>query len=176
MLIILVATAAGAILNRLFAGFPVPSVGQFVIGTVISLGAAFLLFASIYLSFPNIRPKFKLADVWPGALLAAVLFELITYIWPLYASHAQFNRYGALLVPILVLTAWIYFFSIIALVGAEIAAVRSIRQANSEGASVGPAPGESVPQHDVLRETRPKAVQSQRSQEDTNAQARGQGR
>lgn len=155
MLVILVATGAGSMLSRLFAGFPLPGVVQFVIGTAISLGAAFLLFASIYLSYPNIQPKFKLRDIWPGAIVAAVLFEIITYIWPIYAHFSNFNRYGAIFVPILVLTAWIYFFSMISLIGAEVAAVRTIRAAKSEGQSIGPPPGESVPQHDVLRETRP---------------------
>ncbi|HLJ68630.1 MAG TPA: YihY/virulence factor BrkB family protein [Chloroflexota bacterium] len=156
MLVILVATAAGAVLNQLFHGFPLPGVLQFVIGTAISLAAAFLLFSSIYLAFPNIQPRFKWHDIWPGALLAAVLFEIITYIWPLYARFAHFNRYGAVLFPLLVLTAWIYFFSMITMIGAEVSAVFAIRDANKHGESVGPPPQDSVPQHEVIRETRPR--------------------
>ena len=161
MLVILVTTSAGAILNRLISGFPLPGAAQFVIGTGISLGAAFLLFSSIYLAFPNIQPRFKLPDVFSGALLASVLFVIISYIWPIYAGFAHFHRYGAILFPILVLTAWIYFFSMIALLGAEVAAVRALRRAKAEGEPVGPPPGESVPQHAVLRETRPTAESNQ---------------
>ena len=156
MLIILAATAAGSIINRLVAGFPLPGVSQFVIGTALSLLAAVLLFGVIYTAFPNINPRFKWADVWPGAVMAAILFEIITYIWPIYAHFAHFNKYGAVFVPLIVLTAWIYFFSMITLLGAEVSAVRAIRQANAHGDSYGPPPGQSVPQHQVLRETRPR--------------------
>jgi membrane protein len=151
MLVILVGTSAGAILDRLFSGMPLPGVGQFVIGTAISLLAGFLLFAAIYLAFPNIQPRYRLANVWKGALLSAVLFQLLTYIWPLYSHFANFHKYGAILAPLLLLTAWIYFFAMIALLGAEVIAVSAIREAKAEGEPVGPDTEGSVPQHRVLR-------------------------
>src|SRR5579884_3329441 len=155
MLIIIAGTSAGALLNGLFSGFPLPGVVQFVIGTAISLLAAFILFVAIYLVFPNIQPGFKYGNVWKGALVAAVLFEILTYIWPIYSHFAHFNKYGAVLFPILVLTAWIYFFSMITMIGAEVIAVFSIQSANRKDESIGPKPQDNVPQHTVLRETRP---------------------
>jgi uncharacterized BrkB/YihY/UPF0761 family membrane protein len=80
-----------------------------------------------------------------------VLFEIITYMWPVYAHFAHFSRYGAVLFPILVLTAWIYFFSVILLIGAEVVAIGAIDQAKQEGQEVGPEPQGTVPQHKVLR-------------------------
>lgn len=151
MLVIIAATSAGAILNQLFSGLPLPGITQFVIGTVISLLAAVLLFGAIYVAFPNIKPGFRFNNVWKGALLAAVLFQILTYIWPIYAHFEHFGRYGSVFLPILLLTAWIYFFSIITMLGAEVVAVAAIREAQSEGKSVGPNTNDTVPQHKVLR-------------------------
>jgi YihY family inner membrane protein len=151
MLVVLFATVAGAFLDRLFSGLPLPTIIQFVIGTGISLFASFLLFASIYLAFPNIKPRLRLNNVWRGAVIAAILFEILTYIWPIYSHFTNFNKYGAILVPILILTAWIYFFSMIALIGAEVVAISALSQAKQNGESIGPPAGDYVPQHRVLR-------------------------
>jgi len=105
MLVIIGATAAGALLNRLISSFQVPGIVEFLVGTIIALAAAFLLFAVIYVAFPNTEPRFRLGTIWPGAAIAAVLFELLTYIWPLYAHFSHFSRYGAVIFPLLVLTA-----------------------------------------------------------------------
>jgi uncharacterized BrkB/YihY/UPF0761 family membrane protein len=50
-----------------------------------------------------------------------------------------------------VLIAWIYFFAMIAMLGAEAIAISAIRQAQQAGESVGPDTEESVPQHKVVR-------------------------
>jgi YihY family inner membrane protein len=151
MVLIILGTSAGTIVTQLFSSFPLPGLAT-VVGLAISLIAAFLLFATIYLVFPNIEPPFKFSAVWRGAAVAAVLFTILSLVWPLYASHAHFGRYGTLLTPILILTAWIYFFSMILMIGAEVVAVLAIREAQSKGESIGPAPQESVPQHEVLRD------------------------
>jgi membrane protein len=151
MLVIIATTSAGALLNRLFSSFPLSGPTQFVIGIVIALIAALLLFTTLFLVFPNTNPRFKFENVWRGALVSAVLFEALSFIWPLYAGFAHFHRYGAVLFPILLLTAWIYFFSLILMIGAEFIAFGALREANREHRSIGPAPENSVPQHEVLR-------------------------
>jgi YihY family inner membrane protein len=157
MLIIIVGNTAGALVGHLASGFPIPGVAQWVIGTVVSLASAFLLFATIYLVFPNIDPPFKFENVWRGALLSAVLFWLLSFIWPLYAAHAHFGRYGTVLAPLLVLTAYIYFFAMILMLGGEVVAFDSIRDAQRDGRSVGPVPQENTPQHAVLRNRQEKS-------------------
>lgn len=154
MVVILVGTAAGSLLNHLFAGIGLPVVVEYAVGTVISLAAAFLLFAAVYLVFPHIQPGLKFGNVWKGALLSAVLFQILSYVWPIYSHFAHFGRYGTVFVPILILTAWIYFFSVITMLGAEVTAVGAIREAQRTGQSEGPPPQDSVPQHRVLREQR----------------------
>jgi YihY family inner membrane protein len=151
LVIVVFATAAGSVVEKLFSGFPLSGPATYIIGTAISLFVAFLLFAAIYLAFPHAKPRFKLGNVWKGALTAAILFEVLSYVWPSYAHFAHFSRYGGVLFPILVLTAWIYFFSVILLVGAEIVAIGAIREARSRGQPVSPEPQDTVPQHEVLR-------------------------
>ena len=152
MVIIVLGTTAGALITKLVPSFALSGAATFVIGTAISLAAAFLLFASIYAVFPNVEPRFKLGRVWKGALMAAVLFQILTYIFPLYAHFAHFSSHGALLGAIALLMAWIYFFSITMLLGAEVVAIGAIGEAEARGEEVGPEPEESVPQHTVLRD------------------------
>lgn len=158
MIVIVVGTTAGALINKIFTGFALSGVTTFIIGTAISLAAAFLLFASIYAVFPNVETRFKLRNVWKGALAGAVIFEILTYIFPIYAKFAHFNSHGALLGAIALLMAWIYFFSITVVLGAEIVAFGAIDEAKSKRDEVGPMPDESVPGHTVLRDEPKKAV------------------
>jgi membrane protein len=152
MVIIVLGTTAGALVKRLFTSFALPGIATFVIGTAISMAAAFLLFASIYAVFPNVKIRFKFGRIWKGTLTAAVLFEILTYIFPLYAHFAHFSSHGALLGAVALLMAWVYFFAITMLIGAEVVAIGAIGEAESRGEEVGPEPEESVPQHTVLRE------------------------
>ena len=152
MVIIIAGTTAGSIIKKLFTGFALPGVATFAIGVAISLVAAFLLFATIYAVFPNVENRFKLANVWKGAVVAAVLFEILSFIFPLYVKFAHFQKDGAILGTFVLLMAWVYFFSITMLLGAEVVAISSLDEANRQDDSVGPRPDGSVPQHEVLRE------------------------
>lgn len=152
MLVILVATAAGALIKQIFTSFALPSLATFVIGTAISVLAAFLLFAAIYAVFPNVERRFKFANVWKGALVAAILFEIVSYIWPIYAKFAHFQRDGAILGALVLLMAWVYFFSLIMLVGSEVVAISALNEANKQDAAIGPTTDGSAPQHVVLRD------------------------
>jgi membrane protein len=151
MILVVAGSLASAFLNDLLGAAAVPAVVQFAIGTAISMGAAFVLFGSIYFVYPNIDLQFKLGHVWRGALLSAGLFQAVSYIWPLYAHFSNFSKYSAFLVSLLILSAWIYFFAMIMMIGAEIGAVGAIREAQRQGKSVGPMPLQAVPQHVVLR-------------------------
>jgi membrane protein len=151
MIVIVVGTTAASVIHSIAANFPLSGVTTFVIVVLISTLAGFILFATIYMVFPNAKPRLKFSNVWRGALAAAVLFELLSFVWPLYARFAHFNRFGAVLFPILVLTAWIYFFSLILVIGAEFVAIPALEEANKESVPVGPKPQGIVPEHEVLR-------------------------
>jgi len=98
--------------------------------------------------YPNTHKRVQVKVVWRGALFAAVLFQILTYIWPFYEKH--FQQYGGFLFPFLVLVVWIYFFSLILVIGAEVVAINVIRNAKERGAEVGPAPSGNVPEHRSL--------------------------
>lgn len=151
MLVIIVSTTAGAIISRLFPTAPIPGGTAFLIGAPVSLIAAFLLFAVLYLVFPNPKPRFKISHVWQGALVAAILFQILSFIWPLYTNLSHFSRYGAVLAPLVVLAAWMYFFSLILMVGAEIVAFKAIQEANRTGQAIGAPPENFVPSHTMMR-------------------------
>ena len=128
MVVILFGTTAAAFLDKLASTLPLPAPAQVVIVTGISFVSAFLLFAAVYSVFPNIEAGYKLKNVWLGALLAAVLFQLVTTIWPLYVRLSHASRFGSVLFSLIVLTAWIYCFSFILILGAEVIAVASMRE------------------------------------------------
>jgi uncharacterized BrkB/YihY/UPF0761 family membrane protein len=107
----------------------------------------------IYAVFPNIQPRFKIGHVWRGALIAALLFQGLSSIWPLYAHFFRPSRYGAVLAPIVVLGVWIYFFSLILVLGAEVIAFSALEEARRAGSEIGPTPDGTVPQRvDVMDE------------------------
>jgi len=85
----------------------------------LSLGGAFLLFLLVYWVVPN--RSFTIAQLWPGAALAAVLFVAITELFPLYLVYfGHFNRYGTAFTLLLLLLAWFYFLAHIMLLGATL--------------------------------------------------------
>jgi membrane protein len=128
MAVILLGTTASAFLDKVTAPLPFPAVMQVVIVTGISLVSAFLLFSAIYSVFPNIGAGYKLKNVWLGALLAAILFQLVTTVWPLYVRLSHVSRFGSVVFSLIVLTAWIYSFSLILILGAEVIAATTMRE------------------------------------------------
>jgi membrane protein len=128
MIVIVSLTTAAAFLHQLAAALPFPAPARVVIVTAISLASAFMLFSAIYSVFPNIEAGYKLKNVWIGSLLAAVLFQLVTTVWPIYVRLSHPSRFGSVFFSFIVLTAWIYSFSFILLLGAEVIAVASMRE------------------------------------------------
>ncbi|HEY3116979.1 MAG TPA: YihY/virulence factor BrkB family protein [Chloroflexota bacterium] len=89
--------------------------GSFVVGAAF----AFLLFLSIYVIVPNLRLGWSHA--WRGALVAGILFEVVSLAFPIYTTHfpgqSQFGGVAGLLA---VLTLWFWIISFILVLGAEI--------------------------------------------------------
>lgn len=147
MIIIVAGTIAVALLNRLLTSVHVPGLALFLVGTAISLVAGFLLFALIYLVFPHTKPRFRFGHVWRGAAIAAVLFQILSYIFPIYSSLTHLTRYSVVIGSLLVLAAWIYFFALILVIGAEFVAIPALQEARRNGVGIGPPSDDTVPQH-----------------------------
>jgi membrane protein len=72
----------------------------------------------IYRFVPN-RTFSTLRQVWPGALLAGLLMELLTLLWPLYAALSKrFTTYGATFALFFLLATWLYLLCQLILLGA----------------------------------------------------------
>ena len=88
-----------------------------LIGWAISLASAILMFLVLYRVVPNARVR--LWHVWKGAVVAGVLFVLLTQMFPLYLQllGGGFAAYKALGVFLLLMT-WFYFLGMILCLGA----------------------------------------------------------
>ncbi|HET7421825.1 MAG TPA: YihY/virulence factor BrkB family protein [Candidatus Dormibacteraeota bacterium] len=113
MLLLVVAIVATVAANAL-AGF-VPVVGpvlSFLFGSIVMVS----LLIALYRFVPN--RTFRLRDVVPGALLAGVLIEVLSFAFPLYARFAGgFNTYGAQFALFFLLATWFYLLSQLILLG-----------------------------------------------------------
>ncbi len=90
-----------------------------LIGYAISAVAAYLLFFTIYRLVPN--AKQRVMDVWPGALVSAVLFLLVTLVFPVYLRIiGGSNRYGLVLGLLSLMVAAFYALAHVILFGTYI--------------------------------------------------------
>ncbi|HEX6513723.1 MAG TPA: YihY/virulence factor BrkB family protein [Chloroflexota bacterium] len=91
------------------------SIGGFVIGAVFG----FVLFLLIYVIVPNVRIGW--AHAWRGAVVAGVLFEAASLVFPFYATHfGSKSQFGAVAGLLAVLTMWFWVISLILILGAEV--------------------------------------------------------
>src|SRR6266852_3357165 len=94
----------------------------FILQMLVGIIAGFILFGTIYFVIPN--RKQNLGKIIPGALVAAVLFELITLVFPLYISlNRGLNQYGATFGLFFLLMTFFFFLGLITMVGVEINSV-----------------------------------------------------
>jgi membrane protein len=81
-----------------------------------------LLFGAILYVVPNRRQAWR--QVWPGALLAGALFELLSLLFPLYLHYNKgLNQYGATFGLLFLLLTFFYLVGIITMLGVETNAV-----------------------------------------------------
>ncbi|WP_230680373.1 YihY/virulence factor BrkB family protein [Pontibacter rufus] len=108
-------------LREQFSGFAIYLIttGNILVSVFISI----VIFAAIFKVLPD--AKIKWYNVWIGATVTAVLFVLGKYILSLYFQHEPLaDTYGAAGSLVLILI-WVYYTSIIFLLGAEFTQVYS---------------------------------------------------
>ncbi|CAN5782266.1 YihY/virulence factor BrkB family protein [soil metagenome] len=104
--------------------------GNFVIGVVVVA----LMFAALFKLLPDARIAWS--DVWVGAFITSLLFNVGRWAIGLYLAHsAAGSAYGAT-GSLITLLLWIYYSSLVMLLGAEIAQVYARRF----GKRISPAP------------------------------------
>ncbi len=108
-------TAVGGAVGALIPGASAVVIG--ILQTLVSLVVVTLLFAAIFKVLPDARIAWR--DVWVGALVTAVLFEVGKWGIGLYLGHSNPGKaYGAA-GSLAVILVWIYYTSMIVLFGAE---------------------------------------------------------
>jgi membrane protein len=86
----------------------------------------FLFFLLFYKILPNER--LKLREVWPGALLSAVGWQVVSLLFADYVSNVNYTRLYGQLAGIIVLVLWFYLTAVVILLsGLLIAEVRNAR-------------------------------------------------
>ncbi|HJN91733.1 MAG TPA: YihY/virulence factor BrkB family protein [Dehalococcoidia bacterium] len=97
------------------------AVGFEVLAIFVPLIISFVAFLFIYKVVPSVRTRW--GEIWPGALLAAVLFELVKNGFALYLRY--FGNYDAVYGSLGAVVAFLFFVFVganILLLGAEMAA------------------------------------------------------
>jgi hypothetical protein len=83
--------------------------------------AGFLAMAALTLIIYRLVPNrtFRIRQLWPGAVVAGLLIELVTLLFPLYAKMVHgFDTYGQSLALFFLLATWLAFLSQFILIGA----------------------------------------------------------
>jgi len=89
---------------------------------LLGVAAGCLLFGAIYYVVPNRRQELR--KVWPGSLVAGVLFELLTLLFPLYLRlTGSSNTYGKTFGLVFLFMTFAYFFGLITMLGVELNSV-----------------------------------------------------
>lgn len=114
MILLVIAIVVTVAANALSAFVPVVgAIFSFVFGSTVMVA----LLIALYRFVPN--RTFRVRDVVPGALLAGVLIEVLSFAFPLYARFAGgFNTYGAQFGLFFLLATWFYLLSQLLLLGA----------------------------------------------------------
>lgn len=118
LLVSLVSSAAIAALGSWTNGLlPGWETLLYLINTLFSLGVATLLFAMIFKVMPQARVGWR--DVWIGAGVTAVLFEVGKWLISLYIGKSSVTSSFAAAGSLVVLLIWVYYSAQIFLLGAE---------------------------------------------------------
>ena len=108
---------------------------------VVSFSLMLFTFLMIYKMLPNTRTYWRY--VWPGALVAAVLFELCKASFLLYLERfGDFKDVYGSGGDILVLLLWVYVSSLILILGAELSSEYGrLREGRERGVALRSGPG-----------------------------------
>lgn len=124
MLVLVAAIVLTVLINAggaIVASLSYLSWGKSQIVWVVSFVAGALVMVTLLVMLYRFVPNrtFKTRDVLPGALLAGVMVEILSFAFPLYAKVAGgFNTYGAQFGLFFLLATWFYLLSQLVLLGA----------------------------------------------------------
>jgi membrane protein len=133
LMVSLVVSAALAAFGNWFGGLvPGWEAMLHALNVVISLAIVTVLFAMIFKLMPTARIAWH--DVWIGAAVTAVLFELGKLAIGLYLGKSGVNESFAAAGSLVLLVAWVYYAAQIFLLGAEFTKVYANEHGSVSGA------------------------------------------
>jgi membrane protein len=120
-ILFLLSLGASAVISILREVFNLPA-ADLIIVDIGSRLVAFLLIMAVFLLLyklvPNTRTYWRY--VWPGALLAAILFEIARTLFVFYLENfANYQLLYGSFASIIILLIWIYYSAFILILGAE---------------------------------------------------------
>ena len=122
-------------------GGPLALVLQIALGVL----TGFVLYAVIYYVVPNRKQDW--GQVWPGALLAGALFEVVTLVFPVYLEiNKGISNYGKTFALFFILMTFFYFVGIVTMVGVELNSVLYPLPVEQPSKAVALAPPQSEPE------------------------------
>jgi membrane protein len=152
MMFVLVVALAITVAANSAGGYLSPFIPYaWVLGFAIGAAVMVTLLVLLYRFVPN--RTFSLREVLPGALLAGVLIEALSLVFPLYARYAGgFNTYGAQFGLFFLLATWLYLLCELLLLGAVFNRIR-LGQPAAKGLIASPLDRSSEPERavDVIR-------------------------
>ena len=93
---------------------------DFALG-LLSFLAALAVFSIVYRYVPNTRVQWRY--VWPGALAAAIAFEIAQILFATYlTAWANYDQIYGQVASLVVLLVWVYFAAVIVIIGSELSA------------------------------------------------------
>jgi membrane protein len=135
LIVSLVVSAAISTLTTLWGHWMINmEIALHIINFIVSTGIITVLFALIFKILPS--TKIAWSDVWPGALVTALLFSIGKFAIGLYigksAIASTFGAAGAFVV----LIVWIYYSAQIFLIGTEFTYVYACKHGSRRGQTV----------------------------------------
>jgi len=106
-----------------YLGAFVPEAALQIVSFAVSYGVIALLFAMMFKWLPD--EKVAWADVWLGAVLTALLFELGKFLIALYIGKQGLESTFGAAASIVIVLVWVYYAAQIVLFGAEVTNVRA---------------------------------------------------
>jgi len=121
--------------GNVVAAVPGGSLALSLVGAVLPALLVFVALLMLYRLVPN-RSDVGLADVWPGALVAAILWSLLRFGFTYYATRvARYDSVFGSLSTGISLLVFLYFASIVLLLGAEVARAKLVEDGKEERAT-----------------------------------------
>jgi membrane protein len=120
-ILFLLSLGASAVVTFMRGVFNMPTANLdtvYITGRVVAFLFMFAIFLLLYKFVPNVKTQWR--HIWLGALLAAVFFELARSLFLFYlANFANYQIIYGSITSIIVLLIWIYYSSLIIILGAE---------------------------------------------------------